>query len=381
MINTAKKRGIALVLAVICILAALPIVAAKIRENEIEKTDAQTQQITEISIIDENLSLKNESFSKIVSAIKEKHAVDQAFYSEIYSYAEIVRVYQPTRQDLAYLQELILQGYQPSRLKQAYEFWIDTDREVEFIQTLYDGYKEEYEGSRHWVEAVFNQVTESKYGVLDREGIESYMGKGASIEDISVANRLSRKGVYTIHEILEKRLSGISWIEVISDIYAYTQRHGKPVFEIGKIEEYKTIMSGNEILTAIFLSQRECKNIDEYMQILVNGEKLSGRINDYINKRMEGIQKQLLVQSVWDESQDVRDKNNNARKDLEKQILSHGISSKKLNELKIKGYNELDILNAAEISKKNKRTVEQVLSGIDKGLTWSELAEGKVDVE
>ncbi len=64
-----------------------------------------------------------------------------------------------------YIAQLVTEGYELDKLIEIYKFWLDTDEDIELIKKIYDAYDPiNEEEDNHWVEEVYNQITENKYG-------------------------------------------------------------------------------------------------------------------------------------------------------------------------------------------------------------------------
>lgn len=339
-----------------------------------DKPDA-TPTISGISI-DAELSLTNNTeLQNIVTAVKLKKLPMKDFYKQMLDYALFLKVYQPQREEVSYINRLTNDGCELDKLIEIYSFWLDTDEDITFIKTLYDAADFSNNKSEHWVEAAFNKVTEGKYGVLNQEQIKEYYAKGISRDDIIAANRLSRRGKDTIDEILDKKVSDIPWIDIIEDIYNRLEKKEKIYIDQNSLGEYKEITNGVEILEAIFLSQVNGKHLNDYLSKLAKGRSISTEINQYITEQTRGIYDQLKVQGLWDESPEIKEKNEEARQALRSKLLQNGISERKIDELKRQGNTELDILNAINLSQKHNTSLEKVINAKNKGITWQELTE------
>ncbi len=124
--------------------------------------------------------------------------------------------------NMDYLADLIIDGYNGQDVLKCASFWLDTNESVSIVKDMCDWKKknsDQVDGTTDfWIENAFNAVTNDKCGVLTFEDIEKYEKMGISDEDIMIANRLCRKGVYTIQEILAKLESGISMVDIAIDI-------------------------------------------------------------------------------------------------------------------------------------------------------------------
>lgn len=113
--------------------------------------------------------------------------------------------------EMDYIANLIIQGYDPMTVMDICYFWQDTNEEISIIEQIYE-YK--YLRGMTWIENAFNCVTNDKCGVLTEEDVENYAKQGVTLDDISAANKLCRKGVLTIQEILEQHQAGKTFAEI-----------------------------------------------------------------------------------------------------------------------------------------------------------------------
>ena len=135
------------------------------------------------------------------------------------NYKYLEKGYKLNTWNLDYICDLIVSGYDGRNVIDAAYFWLDTSEDISIIKGMCD-WKEnnfDYDGE-FWEENAFNYVTKDKCGVLSDEELKEYTGKGISIELIMIANRLCRKGEYTIQEILDKYQNGLSMVEVAIEI-------------------------------------------------------------------------------------------------------------------------------------------------------------------
>ncbi len=341
------------------------------------KAEIEENKLSEISL-EKNIELKS-----ISQTIKTKKQNTDEYYESMAKYAKFIQIYQPTEAEQKYINQLVTEGYELNKLIEIYKFWLDTDEEIELIKKIYDAYEptDDDEEDKHWVEAVYNQITENKYGVLDREQIHAYYDKGLTRDDIITANRLCRMGKNTITEILDKRVTGTSWAELIEENYTKSTKNKIQKQAIGRssqTEQYKQIQNGTEILDAYFLSKRTETDINEYLDKLSNGETIDQEMNDYYSERTEGVLKKLKQQGLWDEPQEIKEKNKKAKEYLKKKAIENGMTTEKINKLIDQGYTELEILNASTVTKKQKVDVKKVLEQKRAGRSWEDLFQKEV---
>ncbi len=174
-------------------------------------------QIT-LSDDDENIySNTTDKFSRMLIAMNATISDPVEYNDLLVNYEYLREVHQLSQSNLDYIADLIIDGCDMKDIISIAYFWLDTNDDISLIKQIYD-LKGEYEGSRFWIEDSYDRVTKSKNGTLSVEDIENYFSKGMTAEDITSADKLCRKGVYTIREILEKRCEGQSFLQIINEI-------------------------------------------------------------------------------------------------------------------------------------------------------------------
>lgn len=128
--------------------------------------------------------------------------------------------YCTTEAEYVAVRDMVLDGCDVKTVMDIYQFYQTTNEDVSLVRDIYDlVWEGEAITNRDAVfENAFNYLTDNKCGVLNRDEIEEYLEKGLSIDDIQQANVLSRKGVMTINEILDKLERGTSWESIVEKI-------------------------------------------------------------------------------------------------------------------------------------------------------------------
>ena len=179
------------------------------------------RKITEVKALAEssaqsNLTMKEnmrtaDSFSSVMDCTA------GAKYANVSAYVAFMGENSFTPDQLTVINRILDKGTTVQSLAQVYDFWLTTAEPfsiIEEICALEDVYFSEY-----WYENAFNELTENKHGVLDRDGIREYKDKGIPADIILAANTLCRKGVYTITEILDKVADGADIEDIACEIY------------------------------------------------------------------------------------------------------------------------------------------------------------------
>ena len=368
-----KNKGLKLTIIAVIVLSIFS--TATFAINNIATSEKGKVAETKKEDIHNDLSLESKNdFKKLVTAAKAKKQETEEFHKLMEEYGAFIKIYQPTKEEIKYISSLAESGSDLDKLIEIYKFWLDTDEDITLIKQIYDEYSEDYEDDKYWVERVFNKITENAYGKLNIEQIHEYYDKGITRDDIITANRLCRMGKLNIDEILEKRLADTSWVDIVDEIYSKSNRKKNIKIDKAKAEEYKNIKKGTDVLEAAFLSERTDRQIDYYLLKSSNNESLSTERSKYIEERTEGYIKKLKDQNLWDEPQEIKEKNEKARQYLVEKALKNGISQAKIDELKSSGYTELQIYNASAISQKHNIAPEKALESKNKGLSWQDIS-------
>ena len=190
-------------------------------------------------------------FGQYLQRIWDSTETNDEFNHIVYNYKYIETGYNAPDEHLGYIIELTLNGYDPLGVIEAYLFWTDTNEDIGIIGHMCEVREEREMDGKYWAEDAFNIITDFKYGVLDEQDIRDYYEIGMTEEDIQKANVLSRRGVFTIYEILEKRVAGEEFDIIKSSI---TVRPGNALVSKDIPEERL-----NEIMNQITFDMRSSK--------------------------------------------------------------------------------------------------------------------------
>ena len=119
----------------------------------------------------------------------------------------------------AYLHDLINKGYDKEQLEEIYNFWMTCGEDISIIEDIYTIAEDKNLTGQYWVEESYNYATNQSHGVLDVVQVGNYLAKSISREQIQKASVLSRQGVYTITEILDKLLEGKTWSDLVNEVF------------------------------------------------------------------------------------------------------------------------------------------------------------------
>lgn len=139
-------------------------------------------------------------------------------YNEIlYNYKYIEKVYRLSETQMDSIADYIIQGANAEDILGICYFWLDTNEDIGLIGDIY-AQKAEFCQSEYWIEDAFNKVTQNKCGVLTADEIKDYLQQGCTKKEIGIANKLCRKGIFTIQEILNKVLEGKSFAVIQNEM-------------------------------------------------------------------------------------------------------------------------------------------------------------------
>lgn len=147
--------------------------------------------------------------ARVAALMPSEGALTETQYYTMIDWAAFLAEYEFTEEQLKAFDTLLADGITPYTIIDTYEFWLTTNEDFSLV-TQIAAQEDSYIGE-HWIENVFNEITNYKTGVLELEDIEQYLEQGLTIGDISAANVLCRKGIMTIQDILEARLAGANW--------------------------------------------------------------------------------------------------------------------------------------------------------------------------
>ena len=186
---------------------------------------------------------------------------------------------------------------------------------------------------------------------MDVEDINSYLEEGILAEDISSANVLSRRGIYTIDEILKQRIKGKNWAQIaekLYDDYEYSDNHSE--------------ISGIDVINAAYLTKRTDKSMTDYFDIASAEGSLAIERQKYYAAETAGIKDKLIAANLWDYSEEEKRNMEIKRQGLLQTAQANGISPEEFAELEAKGISEMDILNASLAVKDKGLTLEQAVA-------------------
>lgn len=159
---------------------------------------------------------EDETFEQLAKVLDETVTENGKYNNILVNFLYLTEGYKLPEADTKYIAELIIGGYNAEDVINAAYFWLDTSEDIGIIEKMCDWKKENEDcaNNEFWIEHAFNFLTDGRCGVLDEEEISEYMRNGVSADDIMTANKLSRKGCFTIQEILEMHMEGQRFAEI-----------------------------------------------------------------------------------------------------------------------------------------------------------------------
>lgn len=293
----------------------------------------------------------NAIFTKLDRSGKDKNTI----YQDISAYKKLKKLYRPSEQELEYLDGLIETGADVLTVMELYCFWLTTSEDISIIGQMYSASGQDKQD--YWMEELFNKFTETRHGVLDENGVNVYLVKGLTASDINIANVLSRRGVLTIQEILDRRVAGDSWNILIEQIGLQKEQpaHAAYMGEIGMDIEFMKYLN--------FVNTVPAEAIPEYAAALSAELGRAATIDDLIFANEDRVRKEVHTELLADGVflRDGQKENQNNTEVLKEKIRENGVEDTYIEAFLEEGYTLLEILNASEAQKSGTDTAAQVL--------------------
>lgn len=341
-----KKKIVAIVTSLAVLVTAATVFANYVFETQEmqqyeENTEFQVRELNE----NEDTRIKNMS-----EYIKANNDNCQLINDLIYDYAYVVQIYNKSADEMNYIDSLIYGGADIEDIINIYKFWLTTNESIGIVGEIYN-IKNEI-SDKFWIEEAFNQLTENKHGVLNSGQIKEYTDKGLGLPDIKTANILSRKGVYTINEILELKLKDMSWDEILCNIESSNQN----------AVDTAEVNDSSIILSALDVSQKTRIPVCNYIinefaleDLNDKSEKTDLECEREVNLKLRELA--VLVDPVLS-----NEDNSAAVNDIKNIIVDNGVSEAEIEQLINDGYMLMDILNASKEAKLKDTPINVILN-------------------
>lgn len=263
-----------------------------------EETAERAQAVAELALQTDGWDSMNK-FEQMAQALNASVENPIEYNDILYNYEYLRRGYHLSNTQMDYIADLIIGGYKPWDVLEICYFWLDTNEDISIVEEIY-GQKLRFRGST-WIENAFNFVTDNKCGVLDTEDVDKYLEQGITFDDIMTANKLCRKGVLTIQEILELRKEQKSFAEIA----ALVNGTGSAAYSLRNEIEAVSV-STEDVMRAETLAKINGEDISVYYQKASEGEKLEELLEEKNESLEEEIDADLrmLYKPMTDEDMD-----------------------------------------------------------------------------
>ncbi len=358
-----KRTKIIFLCAIVFVTTVLGVFAA-INNSEYFTDEYDAEKEIDMTQIDDIDKLK-------LVAEKIKNDVPDAddAYMQTLNYVYAIEKYSADSDEQNYLHDLVLNGADADMIRKIYVFLQDTDYPIEMVETIYNIGKDICEDDDYWIETAFNQATDNIHGVLDKEQVTEYLEKGITADEINTANVLSRKGVYTINEILDKRLEGARWDNIFDNVYNNITSSGKLLQVSGFKKVFRKIGEQNlmDMIDAVQLAEISGQNPAVFF--LDDTET----VEDY---------KVDIVSEVIDKSEDILESIDVTRpiRTVEKaddnileEIRENGIPDEQIVQYFNDGLSEFDIRNAIYIANDQNTEIDTIIQKQIDGMTLNDI--------
>lgn len=198
-----------------------------------------------------------------------------ADFSAVKDMAVFQETYNLDDEAIELFSEWIKGGRDTRLLMYIYEFWLTTNEDISIIGDIYDMFANNYIEDMHlppdrdmWFEGIFNNLTGNRHGKISSDDVAKYIEAGLSVYDLKLAERMSRAGAFTVHEILDEKSSGKEWCDITADVYDISALKGRTELDTDSILDMLTLLKitncdAEQILdiakeTPIFIQLENC---------------------------------------------------------------------------------------------------------------------------
>lgn len=280
-------------------------------------------------------------------------------YEKIENYAVIKTTYQPTEEEIQYMTELLYQGSKLEVVLETYQFWMTTNEPLERLGEIVAAWTPDDEDVMYWVDDIYNLLTGNE-DILKKEEVEEYVARNIQLEDIAVADELSRKKVLSIRQILQKRENGDSWIAIVNQIYQGLQIQ----LELGAqdLEDYQNV-KGYDVLRAVSLRGRGGRSLQEWLALCLGEEpQFSQQATAFQTQTLAEELDYLRAAGLYSETQEQQEERISEREYVSQQLQTYGVSEEEIQELQEQGYDSTELINAAVEAQQSGMSLAQQLA-------------------
>ena len=284
---------------------------------------------------------KNDEIDEMYALLASRYTGDE-LSRKTEAYTLYKTVDKPSRNVLAYIYALASEGADIELVVDICSFWDTTNADIDMIGKIYAQYNENHEKNLYWIEDVYNILTNNAHGVLSKEDVLYWTNeKGMSVQEISTANIMSRKGIYTIQEVLTLHDKGTPWNRIATDIYGGTT----------KSEHNK--LSADTVMDAVYLAKRNGTEIYVYLDKALEDThfSLKEEKEKYLNECTSGVFQKLQARNLWDLPAEDKVQNAKHEAEMKAEIMKSGISEQEYKSQKAEGVSDIDILNNAAVAR------------------------------
>lgn len=351
------KKTLCLLLSVMTVLVGVGVAAAIANIPDAAPAEIEIQEPLYVEYnsapVFSQIALEDADFNRVASQLNKSGKSRNETYSDVFDYLHFKMFYAPSKQNMDYLDTLILQGADLDKIIEIYDFWLTSGEPVAVIGQIYDA-SNLFTGT-YWVEEAYNYVTQNRHGVLSAEQIDAYLSERVDAGDIQIANVLSRKGTATITQLLDRYAQGGEWPQLIADTgsigahAALTEISGQidSAADLLTAIRYAAVMPQDTMLPA--QAGTELDMFDAMRQAL---ELRSVEIDSMVHTA-------LLAGGIY--PKDDSEQSAEANTVFRQRAVENGMSYEQIDTLVEQGYTMLDILNASEEAKVRNTTEEQLL--------------------
>ncbi len=301
-----KKRIVGIILSIIILVTGTIVgaVMARMGEEQVKMSEADMERSEKIdSYIKGGNHNTDDSFETMLLALDATIENPIEYNDIVYNYEYLKTVHGLNDEQLNYISSLIIDGCEAMDILEICYFWLDTNEDIKVIEKIYR-LKDRYKGS-NWIEGAFNEVTGDKCGVLDEKGVAEYLNQGLSVEDISVANKLCRKGVLTIQEILDMRINGTGFAEIVTVVDGISSAEvpseamtASYVLSAEADADKREIISAQDVMYAKTLSEISGESFGKYIEKSIDGQALEEIIEEVESEYDRNISDDLRSRGI-----------------------------------------------------------------------------------
>lgn len=171
-------------------------------------------QLSKENMTDNDIMQYAEEFAQTEAVYNSDSLAKQ---DDILEYLAFVKVFNISDENLKAVNYVITNGTTLQSAICAYKFWLTCNDDISLFKKIcaleYKFYNE------YWAEDAYNEITDNKKGVLSVDDVGQYLDKGISLDEINIANILSRKYDGTIYDILDRIENGGDIVDIMNDVY------------------------------------------------------------------------------------------------------------------------------------------------------------------